>query len=159
MIYAIAAYSITIGALALYAVVLQHRARSLRAEQASSPPEGSQPAPLDPRRGFNIGAALLSPIWMWAHGMRIAGLGLGVICLVLAPLYARAMWIPLVFVGIVPLAAAAALAVVGNRIGVAHTGLEDAAAFSATQVPWAVAGIVLYTIVLPWAWYFTSAAG
>lgn len=152
MIYAIAAYSITIGALALYGVILQHRARAHGATRSGESAD-------DPRRGFNVGAALVAPFWLWGHGMQLAGAGLGLLCLALVPLYTQAMWIPMLFVGIVPLAAGAALGVVGNRIAVEHTGLEDAAAFSTSQLPWAVAGIALYTIVLPWAWYFITAPG
>ena len=74
------------------------------------------------------------------------------------PLYAKQLWIPLLFVGLLPLAAGAALGVVANRIAVAHTGLEQPGEFSASQLPWALAGIVLYFFVLPWAWYFTTAA-
>lgn len=158
MIYAIAAYSITLSVLALYAVVLQHRSRVLQSSLAGENGSAGFAVP-DPRRGFNVGAALLAPIWMWAHGMRWPAAVLGVLCVAMVPLAEREMWVPLIFVATVPAAASAALAVVGNRIGVAHRGAEDAGVYAASQLPWAVAGIVLHTVVIPWAWYFSRAAG
>ena len=92
---------------------------------------------------------------MFAHGMRLPGALLVAMTLVLVPLFAKAMWLPFLFVALVPLAAGTVLSFLGNRIGVAHTGLEDVGAFSASQVPWAIAGVLLYTVILPWAWYFT----
>jgi hypothetical protein len=68
------------------------------------------------------------------------------------------MWVPLIFVAMVPVAAGAALGFVANRIGVAHTGIEAPGAFSGTQLPWALGGIAFYTVVLPWAWYVTSSS-
>jgi hypothetical protein len=67
------------------------------------------------------------------------------------------MWIPFLFVGMVPLAAGAALGFVGNRIAVAHRGVENQADFSASQLPWAMVGVMLFAFVLPWAWYFMNA--
>lgn len=151
MVYVIAAYSITVGALGLYAVILRHRLRWLGASLAAGGDER-----IDPRRGFNVGAALLAPFWMFVHGMRLPGAALLALSLAMVPLYAQAMWTVLLMVALVPVAAGTALGFVGNRIGVAHTGLDDAAAFSASQLPWAVAGIVLYAVVLPWAWYFAA---
>jgi hypothetical protein len=90
--------------------------------------------------------------------MRLPGAGLLVFCTAIVPLYGRAMWIPLLFVGMVPLAAGAALGFVGNRIAVSHRGVESLADFSASQLPWAVVGVALYAFVLPWVWYFASAA-
>ena len=107
--------------------------------------------------GFNLGAALLSPFWMWAHGMRLPGVIVLAFFLALLPLYDRAVWLPRLFVGIVPLAAGAALGLVGNRIAIAHRGPESVASFSTNQLPWALVGITLFTIVLPWAWYFVYA--
>ncbi len=151
MVYTIAAYTLTLGALALYGVVMQHR---LRVSSAALAATGGGP-PLDPRKGFNLGAALMSPFWMFAHGMRLPGALLIAMTLALVPLFVQAMWLPTLFVSLVPLAAGSVLSFLGNRIGVDHTGLEDAGAFSASQLPWAVAGVLLYTVVLPWAWYFT----
>ena len=92
------------------------------------------------------------------HGMTLPGALLWLPCLAILPLYQRELWLPLLFVGSVPLAAGAALAFVGNRIGVAHTKIDDPALYSATQLPWALGGIALVTIVLPWAWYFVQAS-
>ena len=105
MIYVIAAYTITLSALALYGVLIGHRRRQFAAEQDSmtSGATGSLP------RGFNVGAALLSPLWMWGHGLRLPGAGLIVLCTAMVPLYGRGMLIQFFFVGIVPLAAGAAL--------------------------------------------------
>lgn len=152
MVYTIAAYSITLGALAVYGVVMQHR---LRVSSAALAATGGGPT-LDPRKGFNVGAALLAPFWMFAHGMRLPGALLIAITLALVPFFLQAMWLPFLFVALVPLAAGAVLSFLGNRIGVAHTGLEDAGAFSSSQIPWAIAGVLLYTVILPWTWYFMS---
>lgn len=152
MIYVIAAYSITLGVLALYLVLLQHRRRE-SAEQLARQ-AGLEIS--DPRAGFNVGALLLAPFWLMGHGMVPMGLLLLVPWLAVVPLYQRELWIPLLFVAIVPAAAAAALGFVGNRIAVKHTGLQQPGAFSASQLPWAIAGIVLYAFVLPWIWYLTA---
>lgn len=151
MIYAIAAYSITLGVLALYLVLLQHRQRQYADERASL----SAGEPLDPRKGFNAGACLLAPLWMLGHGMPIPGAALLLLSAAAVALYLREMWIPLIFVSIVPLAAGAALGFVGNRIAAAHTGLDRAGPVSESQLPWALAGITLHAFVLPWAWYFS----
>jgi len=153
VIYVIAAYTITLSALALYGVLLQHRGRAFSADQDAMTlgAEGRPP------RGFNVGAALLPPVWMWAHGMRLPGAGLFVLCTAMVPLYARGMWIPFLFVAMVPLAAAVALGFVGNRIAVAHRGIESQADFSASQLPWAMVGVMLFAFALPWAWYFMNA--
>jgi hypothetical protein len=140
VIYAIAAYSITIGVLALYLVLLQHRRRESADDVARQ--RGLDPA--GPQAGFNAGALLLAPIWMMAHGMQLPGTALLVPCLAVVPLYLREMWIPLLFVSMVPLAAGAALGFIGNRIAFQHTGLERAGALSASQ--------------LPWVWYFAVGA-
>jgi len=151
VIYALAAYSITLVVLALYLVLLQHRRRQSAEEVARR--LGREGA--DPGAGFNAGAMLLAPIWMLRHGMMLPGAILLVACLAVVPLYQREMWIPLLFVAVIPVAAGAALGFVGNRIAVQHTGLDHAGDVSASQLPWAVAGVVLYLFVLPWAWYFT----
>ncbi|MFK7895551.1 MAG: hypothetical protein AB8G23_06925 [Myxococcota bacterium] len=150
MVYSIAAYTLTLGALALYGVVMQHRLRV--SESALAATGGALPA--DPRKGFNLGAALMAPFWLLAHGAKLPGAVLSVLTLGLVPLFAKAMWLPFLFIALVPVAAGAVLSFMGNRIGVAHTGLEDAGAFSSTQLPWAVIGVLLYTVILPWAWYF-----
>lgn len=154
MIYTVAAYSITLGVLALYLVLLQHRRRTV-AEQVARR-AGLEIA--DARAGFNAGALLLAPLWLLRHGMRIPGVLLLLPCLAIVPLYQRGLRIPLLFVAIVPLAAGAALGFVGNRIAVKNTGLTQPGALSADQLPWALAGIVLYAFVLPWLWLFLRGA-
>lgn len=154
MIYAMAAYTITLGVLALYGVMLQHRSRVFLADQDTIRDGGAQGLP----RGFNLGAALLSPFWMWTHGMRLPGAIMLGFFAALVPLYDGALWLPMLFVGMVPLAAGAALGLVGNRIAIAHRGPESVASFSSSQLPWALMGIVLFTIVLPWVWYFVYAS-
>ena len=154
MIYAIAAYSITLGVLGLYWATLAHR----RAEYAQAHARATGGELEDPRRGFNVGALLLAPFWMLKHGMTIPGTLLVVPTLAIVPLLQREMWLPLLFIGTIPLAAGAALAFVGNRIAVEHTGLEEPAAFSASQLPWSLAGIALHAVVLPWSWYFFLAS-
>jgi hypothetical protein len=153
VIYTIAAYSITLGSLALYLVLLQHRRREFAGELARL---DSGPL-MDPRSGFNVGAFLLAPIWMLRHGMVLPGVVVIVPWLAIVPLYLAGVWIPLLFVAMVPIAAGAALLFVGNRIAVAHTGLEDPGDFSASQLPWALAGVTLYLVVLPWLWYLAMA--
>ncbi|MCR9094325.1 MAG: hypothetical protein NXI30_08915 [bacterium] len=150
MVYVIAAYSITLGALGLYWALLAHR--RIEVEAARARVAGTPLA--DPRRGFNAGALLLAPFWMLKYGMTVPGTLLLVPTVAIAPLVQRELWLPLLFVGTVPLAAGAALAFVGNRIAVAHTGVEEPDAFSASQLPWALVGIALYTVILPWAWFF-----
>ena len=153
MIYVIAAYTITLSALALYGVVLQHRGRVFASDQDAMTTGTAGGLP----RGFNVGAALLSPIWMWGHGMRLAGAALLVPYMAMVPLYDREVWMPLLFVAMVPLAAGAALGFVGNRIAVGHRGAESRGDFSRSQLPWATAAVALYAFVLPWVWYFLYA--
>lgn len=157
MVYTIAAYSITIGVLALYAVLLQHRARVAAAALASE--AGTNPLESTASRGINVGAALLAPVWMWAHGLRLPGAIIGLATLAIVPLALRASadgsWLPVVFVGAIPVAAGAALAFSGNRIAADYRGLSDPAELSATQLPWALIGITLHVFVLPWAIFFS----
>ena len=150
MIYAIASYSITFSALGLYWALLSARQVELAENQARR----TGAAVADPRRGVNVGAFLLAPFWMLAHGMKAPGAMVLLPTLAIVPLVQRELWVPLLFVAGIPIAAGAALAFVGNRIGVAHTGLESPGEFAASQRPWALAGIALHTIVLPWALYF-----
>ncbi len=89
--------------------------------------------------------------------MRLPGAALFVLCTAMVPLYDREMWIPLLFVAIVPVAAGAALGFVGNRIAADHRGVESLAELSTSQLPWATVGVVLYAFVLPWVWYFQDA--
>lgn len=154
MIYVVAAYTITLGALAFYGLLLQHRGRVFASDQdaMTTGTEGGRP------RGFNVGAALLSPIWMWGHGLRLPGAALLVVWLAMVPLYDREMWTLFLVVAMVPVAAGAALGIVGNRIAVGHRGVESLAEFSTSQLPWATAGVALYALVLPWTWYFLYAA-
>lgn len=152
MIYAIASYSITFGALGVYWVVTAHRRR----ESAEAYARATGAALEDPRVGFHPGAALLAPLWMLRHGMVVPGALLLVPLVALVPLLAREMFVPALFVGAVPAAAGAALGLVANRIGVGHTGLDTPAAWSASQLPWSLAGVVLYTVVLPVTWLVTA---
>jgi len=151
LVYTIAAYSITVGVLALYGVLLQHRRRVV---EATASRIGSGAA-ADPTRGFNLGAMLLAPIWMMAHGMRIGGVLLLGVWAAIWPLAQQGFWHAIPFVGAIPLAAGAALGFVGNRIAVQHRGagradVGQAETLSASQLPWALAGIALYVFVLPW---------
>ena len=155
MVYVIAAYTITVGTLALYGALLQHRARMLAIDDRAGM---ASPAMSDPRRGFNLGAALLAPLWMLGHGLRIPGFVLALLWLAMIPLYARGLRIPLGMVASVVVAAGAALGVVGNRIVVERSSSGDLRERSARQWPWTAAGIVLYAFVLPWLWYFFLAS-
>jgi hypothetical protein len=154
LIYTIAAYSITVGTLALYGVFMQHRGRVYSDLVSGSLRVGPDESAL----GFNLGAALLAPVWLLKHGMRVPGGVLLILSAVTIPLYERELWIPLVVVAMVPLAAGTALGFVGNRIARNHRRTETLAEFSASQLPWAVAGVCLFTIVLPWFWYFLRLA-
>jgi hypothetical protein len=151
VIYVVAAYSITVGTLALYAGLLLHRARVLSGALS--------PSRIDPRRGFNVGAALLAPIWMFAHGLRVPGAILLALWISMIPVYARGMWIPLWLMAATAVAASAALGFVGNRIVVDRIGVRSVGDLSTGQWPWALAGIVSYGFVLPWLWYFLSGHG
>jgi len=155
LVYVLAAYSITVGALLLYGALLQHRSRVQTADleaATGATPHGSV-------KGFNLGACLLSPIWMWGHGQRVPGAILLLTWLAIWPLYQQELWIPLLLVTLLPIAAGAALGLVGNRIALAHLGLESPGAFSASQLPWALSGIALYSFVLPWVVYFATRSG
>lgn len=138
MVYVVAAYSITISVLLTYGVLLQHRARLAEAR---------------PGGGFNLGAALLAPIWALWHGQRAAGAGL--VATAIAFLAARASGRVLEASLLAALLGAGAilLGFVGNRIaGVGSAG--DAFARARGELRWALAGAVIHTIVLPWACYF-----
>ena len=154
LVYTIAAYSITVGTLVLYGVFMQHRSHVYSDLVAGSLGSGST-EPTEPIRGFNMGAALLAPLWLWKHGMRVPGGVLLILCAAIVPLYQRELWIPLLLVAMVPLAAGAALGFVGNRVAMNHRRDESLTEFSASQLPWAIAGVCLFTIVLPWIWYFS----
>jgi hypothetical protein len=108
----------------------------------------------DPRRGFNVGAALLTPIWMLAHGLRAPGAILLALWISLIPLHARGLWMPLWMLAATALAASAALGFVGNRIVADRGDVRSASELSIREWPWAAAAIVLYGFVLPWVWYF-----
>ena len=154
MIYVIAAYSITIGTLAIYGVLMQHRGRMHLSEMAGATDQSATDATPS---GFNLGAALLTPFWMWMHGMRVAGLILFFFYLAMAPLYDLAMWAPLFIAAIVAGAVGVALGVVGNRIASSHRASATAAEFARGQLPWALAGVGVFTILAPWLWYFLLA--
>ena len=158
MIFVVAAYTITLGVLALYGVLLQHRERILVREVG-----GCRDSDGGVTGSFNIGAMLLAPFWMWSHGMRIPGavlLGLwaGLAWLALGGIQGDMADVAFLLVSMVLLAAGAALGMVGNRIAASHRGNESSTAFFASQLPWAIAGVLVYTILLPWLWYFRTAA-
>lgn len=142
MAYVVAAYSITISVLLVYGVLLQHRARLA-----------------EPRRtgGFNLGAALLAPLWALFHGQRAAGAALVVATIALAA--ARASGQTLVVALLAPFLLGAALffGVVGNRISGADGG--EPAVRARTELRWALAGALLHTLVVPWACYFWLGQG
>jgi hypothetical protein len=154
VIYTLAAYSITVGVLALYGVLMQHRRRVVEATVEATASRSGFGSASDPTQGFNLGAMLLAPVWMMAHGMRVGGALLLAVWVALWPLAQQQAWITILFVGAVPLAAGAALGFVGNRIAVEHRGLERAGTLSASQLPWALAGISLHVFVLPWVVLF-----
>lgn len=149
MVYVIAAYTITLGFLALYGVLLQHRVRVFNADEDART-SGSVG---ELHRRFNVGAALLAPLWMWGHGLRWPGAGLLMLCLSMLPLYDLGLWVPLLLVAMVPFAAGAALGFVGDRIAMSHRGVERLAEFSTSQYQWATTGVVIYSFVFPWLWY------
>jgi hypothetical protein len=155
LIYVLAAYSITIGTLAVYGVLMQYRGRVHASNLSAS--TGRRSSVEESGINFNLGAALLSPFWMWQHGMRAAGAVLFVLCLAVVPLYERELWLPVLFVAMVPLAAGVALGFVGDRIATNHRRQETPTEFAASQIPWAVSGVALFTVVLPWVWYFQFA--
>lgn len=158
MIFVIAAYSLSVGVLALYIALLQHRSRAATAtlEATAEAVRTAGAEASDLRKGFNLGASLLAPFWMWAHGMRVAGAVLLLVDLAIWPIYQRELWLLLLFVAMLPAAGGAALGIVGNRIAASHLGIENSADLSATQLPWSLAGIVLYAFVLPWLYFFAS---
>jgi hypothetical protein len=160
VIYVIAAYSLTIGVLALYVALLQHRSRAAAAtlEAAAVAPDAAGAETSGPRRGFNLGASLLAPFWMWAHGMRASGATLLLVYLACWQLYQRELWLSLLFVAMIPVAGGAALGILGNRIAASHGGIANSADLSASQLPWSLAGIVLYAFVLPWLYFFANPA-
>lgn len=153
MVYVIAAYTITVGVLALYGLTMRHRECVAAAERLSASPAAASES-VTAIKGFNLGASLLAPVWMWAHGLRLPGLGVLGACLALGPLAIKGLWTPFVFVAMVPVAAGCALGFVGNRIASQARGLAEPSALSASQLPWAIAGIVLHVFVLPWLVYF-----
>jgi hypothetical protein len=151
LIYVLAAYSITLGVLALYGVLLQHRRRI--AGDALARTEGAAaPAP-----GFNLGASLLAPFWMIAHGLPIPGVLVLAVWIILWPLYQRAMWVELLFVAAIPVAAGAALGFVGNRIAATRLDPDGQAELARSQLPWSLAGVILFVFVLPWALFVQAA--
>lgn len=153
MVYVLAAYSITISVLSIYGVMLQHRARVARAGLS----RGSGGAPDELGRGFNLGAALLAPFWAWLHGLRAVGAtllltGAGLVFAISSGL----RW-PAVLLAAMLTASAVVLGAVGNRIAAGKPANAGPAAFYSSQLRWALAGAVLYTVVLPWVCYFLIA--
>ena len=157
MVYVLAAYSITLGVLTIYGVMLQHGARIAHARLSS----GSAGKGVDLGRGFNLGAALLAPIWAWFHGLRAVGATLLLTAVSLAWLCSSGAasgprW-PAASLAAILAAAALYLGVFGNRIAVGDPASMDPAAFFARQLRWALAGAALHTVVLPWTCYFLIA--
>ena len=155
MVYVLAAYSITISVLALYGVMLQHRAQVARAGMSGA----SRAASSELGRGFNLGAALLAPFWAWFHGLRAVGATLLLTGAVLVFALSSGLRWPAVLLAAILAAAAVVLGAVGNRIAAGEPASADPAAFLSRQLRWALAGAVLHTIVLPWACYFLIAQG
>lgn len=154
MVYVIAAYTITIGTLAIYGILMRHRQHVAMASLARlGGIDGVGRSALDSLKGFNVGAALLPPLWMWAHGLRVPGAVLLVISLSIIPLMLLGYWIPSLAAAAIPIAAGAALGFSGNQIAMKNLEIEDAAVLAARQLPWALAGIVLHVIVLPWCYF------
>jgi len=157
VVYVLAAYSITFGVLTIYGVMLQHAARIAHVRLAS----GSAGEGVDLGRGFNLGAALLAPIWAWFHGLRAVGAALLLTAVLLAWLCSSGAasgprW-PATSLAAILAAAALYLGVYGNRIAVRDPASTDPAEFFSRQLRWALAGAALHTVVLPWACYFLIA--
>lgn len=152
MIYVLAAYSITISVLAIYGVLLKHRAEVARAGVSSA----SAVAPADLARGFNLGAALLSPFWAWIHGLRAVGAALFLIGAALVCSFWSGQRWPALLLAAILAASGLVLGMFGNRIAAGDPATTDPAAFFTTQHRWALAGVVLHTIVLPWTCYFLA---
>ena len=158
MIYVVAAYSITFGALAIYGVWLQARARLARVRAAGA---GRDPATLG--RGFNLGAALLAPFWAWFHGLRPFGFALLATTVVLVFAGASGLRIAVMALAALLALASIGLGFVGNRLAAdrhaATTAGADAAVLIQGERRWALAGVVLHTIIAPWAGYFLLMSG
>lgn len=150
MVYVLAAYSITISVLAIYGVLLQHRARTARARVAGV--RGESGVRLG--RGFNLGAALLAPFWAWFHGLRAVGATLLLTSVVLAFACSSGLGWPVWLLAAILAAAVVGLGVFGNRIAASQPVAADPVAFDSRELRWALAGAVLHTLVLPWACYF-----
>ena len=160
MVYVVAAYSLTISVLVLYGVLLQHRARVARARLAvahSGGPVGAQDPEL--ARGFNLGAALLAPFWAWSHGLRAAGAIFLASCGALVLAEASGLRQPALLLASMLIGAALFLGTVGNRIALSRAGGAGSEALASQELRWAIAGAVLYTIILPWACYFWLSPG
>jgi hypothetical protein len=150
VVYVIAAYSITISVLAIYGVLLQHRAQTARARVAGR--SGGPGVAL--AQGFNLGAALLAPFWAWFHGLRAVGATLILTGVVLALAFSSGLRWPVMGLTAILAAAAVGLGVVGNRIAAGQLVGVDPDGFYSRELRWALAGAVLFTLVLPWACYF-----
>jgi len=158
LVYVVAAYSITFGALAIYGVWLQARAQLARVVVADA---GRDPAAFG--RGFNLGAFLLAPFWAWFHGLRVFGLTLLATSVVLVFAGASGLRVAVIALASLLALASIGLGFVGNRIAADRRSRSDAgidaAAFIASERGWALAGAVIHTVVAPWAGYFWLAGG
>lgn len=157
MVYAIAAYSITLGVLLVYGVLVRSRARVARARLVARAQDGrsaSAAASAELLRGFNLGAALLAPLWALVHGPRIAAIGLigawaGFAAAGQAGMQSAALGLASLLIG-----ASAFFGAAGNRMLAARGDAGDPFERERGQARWALAGALLYTVVLPWAYYF-----
>lgn len=157
MVYVVAAYSITVSVLLIYGVLLQHRARVARARltEARSPGRGaSRGGARGLESGFNLGAALLTPFWAAAHGRPLIGAALLAAFAALAAAQAGGVRLAVLLLAPLLLGASLFFGIVGNRIAATRSADRDPVAFAQSQLPWALAGAVLYTVVLPWVWHF-----
>lgn len=140
MVYVVAAYSITISVLLIYGILLKHRARLADPQRAG---------------GFDLGAALLAPLWALGHGQHAAGALLVVATIALVVAQAMGQELAASVLASLLVGGALFFGVVGNRL----TSGADPVARVRAELRWALAGAVVHTIVLPWACYFWLARG
>lgn len=153
MPYVIAAYAVALGTLTLYAVYLRAERGDLRQAAAQEPPQ----AVPDGNFGFNVGAALLAPVWLLAHGKGIAGGALLAAIAVAGLAGSRA-----VVVGVAAIAVAAGvyLGLNGNRIAARERKLRLLHRLAVDQRKWLYLGVVAaYAGYLPLLiWVLVAAA-
>ena len=152
MIFVIAAYSLTVGVLALYIALLQHRSRAAAATLLASAETADTASAVasDPCKGFKLGASLLAPFWMWTHGMRISGAILLLVDLVIWPIYQRELWLPLLFVAMLPAADALATSRGRRGVGLVLLALSVLSASYPTWNPWTHPWLTNLLLYLEW---------